>query len=164
LIHATIDGTLSSAPPPLAESTGANAWLIRSMPKKFVSRCRRAISSLSGAEAADLADAGVVDDERHVAGTCRGRSHCRASSRQADRLDAGLGDGRDARTGVDLARRGRERARERGPMPRLAPVTRATALSIFMESLLGASEKMNMTYVIFEGERGRIGYLPGCAG
>jgi hypothetical protein len=38
LIHATIDSTLSSAPPPLAASTGANARLMRSMPKKLVSR------------------------------------------------------------------------------------------------------------------------------
>ena len=90
---------------------------MRSMPKKLVSSWRRALSSLSGGEkAAELADAGVVDDERHVAGARRGRGDLVGLGHvEPDRLDAGQGDGRRvARTGVDLARAaGQQRARER---------------------------------------------------
>ena len=45
----TIESTLTMAPPPLARRIGANALLVRSIPKKLVSSWRRATSSLSDA-------------------------------------------------------------------------------------------------------------------
>ena len=61
-------------------------------------------------KAAELADAGVVDDERHVAGARdSGCDFIGLRHVEPDRQDTGLGDGRGiTRTGVDLARTARQ--------------------------------------------------------
>jgi hypothetical protein len=58
----------------------------------------RALLAVRREEAAELADAGVVDDERHVAGVrCRRGHVVGLGDIEPERLDAGLGDGRGSR-------------------------------------------------------------------
>jgi hypothetical protein len=75
----------------------------------------RALLAVRREEAAELPDAGVVDDERHVAGARGDRCHLVGLGHvQLNRLDAGHRDSRGVpRAGVDLARAaGEQRARE----------------------------------------------------
>ena len=100
----------------MAASTGAKAWLIRSMPKKLVSRCRRALSSLSGARKPPSWPTPAL---LMTSVTSRARAAAAATSSgfvTSSRIGStpGIGDGRGiTRTGVDLARAaGKQRARE----------------------------------------------------
>ena len=68
LTQLATDRMLAMAPPPFFASTGVNAWLMRMMPKKLASKiARRPIDGVGIEVAEGLGDAGVVDDQRHVA-------------------------------------------------------------------------------------------------
>jgi hypothetical protein len=112
---------------------------------------------VSSEKAALVADAGVVNDEHHVVGVRRGRSHLFGfGDVKADCLDSGLRNGRRiARNGVQLAgTAGAQLAREGDAAAAIGTGYECDCIVYPHKRpfLGGRFRRVNMIIVIFEGE------------